>query len=1413
MLCPSVWALELVGNELTASGSATLGPAAPDRLGHNHRLGDFQIVREVGRGGMGVVYEAQQLSMGRQVALKVLPFASLANEMPLRRFKNEVRAVATLEHPNIVSVYSIGEERGVHYYAMQLIRGPSLAEVIRQLAELKNNHQPVDGDSISRLVSSCDPSEPVASNPGSPNGDPSGDSRPMPQRDTESARYAATTDPNIQFRVSTFAATAPSREFYRNAAKLGIQAAGALAHAHENGVLHRDIKPANLLLDANGNVYLTDFGLARIEADAGVTMTGQLIGTLRYMSPEQALTKRAAIDHRSDIYSLGITLYELLALQPAFRAASRHQILAQIAFEEPTKLRRLVRSIPVELETIIAKAIEKSPADRYENAQDFAEDLKRFLEEKPIRARPASWHARVWKWGKRHKTTLAPVLATLLFGIAIAGVLLWRERNETLAALASRTQALSERNQALVEAKKQAELAERVSQQSATLLYSADIKLAADAIANRDVRRAAELLQRHLLDGDNEDRRGFEWHYLHKQLNPPLTAELDQGAWVNDLAISPDGRWLAATAAQGTVRIYDTETWHRHSTLHTHSEEVNGLAWSPDGQQLAAACADGRLVVARFPLVADGIFTIESQHGQAYDVVFSPDSRTLYSCGEDHLAKSWNLESRALEHEFRGHRHALERIDLTLDGRWLATAGRDSTFAVWDTENGEQKHQWSFPTGSVMCVAFSPDGQRLAAGMSFGNLYLADLTTGTCRCETVLVDSVEAVAFSDHGRVLATADRGGAIQLHLLADTELPDNDQSDRSSVAKPSQRWMAHEDHAGALVATADGKSLVSGGRDGAVRVWSPDRQSTHWSLANDPVRTDVTVGKNHQLYTAGHAVSVWDLETQRLVGSFAASDPPWQRVDCSADGQYLAAARVGQLALFDLRSQRLVESWKIDARLTPHRLAISRTGRWIALADYTDQANVLVYQRDNPLAVRTLPALQCECLAFFPDERRLAAGGQNSLHFFELQTGRELRRLAAHSSTLTDVAFHPLGELLATVSHDRTLKVWQAETGELQTSIVAHSDRIRAVAWSPDGKTIATAGLYGDLRLWHATTGQPLGNLRRVASSLEKIAFDSTGMRLVSAVPQLGKIFVYDAKVMRSLRPHDSIATHSLAQQPAEFQGLGDLPGGAFGSLVDGISPDGTVAVGRHWAKDHWRALRWENGATTYLSELPEGQQHVQAIALAQHSEVTLGCAFNKIIRKSSELLLERSETISDAKPVIWNRDGTVQPLAGLDAQHNWWPSGISADGQVIVGRVWPVGESFHQPILNGNGQAGGNGQAFRWQAGEVTLLGMLPGCTSAGATTISGDGRTIAGICDPPAHPDTHATAFIWDAERGMRCLATVLAQTGANPGGWSIEMPHALSHDGRSLVGNGKNPQALQEAWFARLPSDEASSDK
>ncbi len=411
---------------LPKSFPASENPAARVN-GERGRLGDFQIIREVGRGGMGVVYEAQQLSLDRRVALKVLPFAATLDARQLKRFKNEAQAAAQLHHNQIVPVYAVGCDRGVHYYAMQFIDGQSLAEIIQELRGLSPLHP---GEQREARSEGARPAGAVGNPTTSINS-------------TVEARTGIVTprSSNLDPRSSTY---------FRAVAELIAQAALALEHAHQLGVVHRDIKPANLLVDASGNLWITDFGLARGRTELGLTRSEDLVGTLRYMSPEQALSKRGLVDHRTDIYSLGVTLYELLTLEPAYAGSDRDDLLRQIAMCAPRAPRRLRPSIPVALETIVLKAIAREPERRYASAQDLADDLQRFLENRPIRAvRPTLWE-RLFKWCGRHKPVLmaAAVLGTLAaVGLIACTILIWREK-EAAKASAAEAESQSQRAEA-----------------------------------------------------------------------------------------------------------------------------------------------------------------------------------------------------------------------------------------------------------------------------------------------------------------------------------------------------------------------------------------------------------------------------------------------------------------------------------------------------------------------------------------------------------------------------------------------------------------------------------------------------------------------------------------------------------------------------------------------------------------------------------------------------------------------------------------------------------------------------------------------------------------------------------------------------------------------------------------------------
>ena len=409
------------------TGSQPTGSQAgdPQPLAGKRRLGDFEIGPEIGRGGMGVVYEARQISLERQVALKVLPFAAMWDQKQIARFRNEALAAAQLHHPNIVPVFAVGQERGVHFYAMQLIEGQSLEQVVQQLCRAN------DGAAKPQAAGTTVAKTAVLGQTTVDENSPASDFSTQHARDRSG--------------------------YCRAIAKLGQQAADALHHAHEYGVVHRDIKPSNLMVDSDAKLWIADFGLARIQNSPGITMTGDVVGTLRYMSPEQAAGQHTLVDTRTDIYSLGATLYELLTLQPAFAGEDRHAVLRDIEAKEPTPPRTLNPAIPVDLETIVLQAMSKSRDSRYATAEAMAEDLQRFLDGKPTLARRPTLVDRTAKWVRRHRSMVALAagfLVILTLGSTLSALKIANEQQRTKTALVEAEQNLARAEEHFAQARR-----------------------------------------------------------------------------------------------------------------------------------------------------------------------------------------------------------------------------------------------------------------------------------------------------------------------------------------------------------------------------------------------------------------------------------------------------------------------------------------------------------------------------------------------------------------------------------------------------------------------------------------------------------------------------------------------------------------------------------------------------------------------------------------------------------------------------------------------------------------------------------------------------------------------------------------------------------------------------------------------
>lgn len=476
-------AMELMEDFKPASGdlsdeSASSRPAVPSLK----QVTDYRILKEIGRGGMGVVYEAEQQSLGRRVALKVLPKSSVGGTKMLDRFQREARAAAKMHHTNIVPVFEVGSDDQCAFYAMQLIQGQGLEAVIGDLRDLRGAHTSSQNESnlnqlgrrnslAHSLVTGhfdCARLDDSAS-------DDADDNNPA-LIETIVAAGGSTVSASLPGEGDLSTAEDNRRAYFRSVAEIGHQCAEALSYAHARGIIHRDIKPSNLLLDTNGVVWVTDFGLAKTN-DVGLTQTGDILGTIRYMSPERF---KGQCDNRADVYSLGLTLYEMLVLKPAYESPDRLKLIDIVTKTEVTAPRLIDSQIPRDLETIVLKACDKDPKRRYQSADDMAEDLQRFLNDEPILARRVSPTERVARWSRRNPwlaTAMSVATAALIAitGISMVAAQTQAQLNEQLeeandeqkelnqqqqqlnAALKKKTDEQNKTNQALVESNRSKE--------------------------------------------------------------------------------------------------------------------------------------------------------------------------------------------------------------------------------------------------------------------------------------------------------------------------------------------------------------------------------------------------------------------------------------------------------------------------------------------------------------------------------------------------------------------------------------------------------------------------------------------------------------------------------------------------------------------------------------------------------------------------------------------------------------------------------------------------------------------------------------------------------------------------------------------------------------------------------------------
>ena len=1036
--------------ELEVMQSGPTQPSIPLELELPDQVGDYKIIGEIGRGGMGVVYKAEHQTLGREVALKVLPARFSENAKALSRFRREGKAIAKMHHTNIVPLFEIGEDQGIAFLAMQLIQGQSLDYVIKDLSR---------GSSIL--------------------------SRDVSNLLQDSGKDFSTSAESNWSSNSQSTSNATSGNFgrsslFRKIARIGLQAADALAYAHQREVIHRDVKPSNLIYDESGVVWLTDFGLAKLEEEErdGMTQTGDIVGTLKYMAPERF---DGRCDALSDIYSLGLTLFELLTHRPAFQSSNKAKLISSITQNEPARPRSINARIPRDLETIVLKAISKEPRARYRSARVMAEDLRRFLRDEPIQARRVSWLEHTVRWAKRNKrlaAALAALVVFMVFGFVREGIL----RRSADSARVSAEVARGESDERGLELERQGVELQRG-------LYFAQLNLAGqsalDPYGVPTIRRRLEHWHPHQV---GIDFRGWEWFYLHALTHRERFISKPLGNYVWSVDVAPSGKELVNVVNGWGIQVRDMETGEilREQELGS----ARFVQFSPDGNHIAVGGFRNNVNVCD-AVTLEVVSTIGGdQPRELWCVDWSPDGKRIATCirkvdGDSHSFEVWDAFSGELIKSLDDATNLVKEVHWSPDGNLVSFGLGESK--SWDTKTWQTiATRHAATTG-----CFSADGKQIVV-----NDVVIDRETDERICKLASGPGYY-MSWRPGTWEIAVAHANGSIQ---IVDAKF-----------GNIKRTLLGHTSQVRSVSWSPDGTRLVSGSLDGTVRTWdftardqnqiipqyaadtprwSHDgtrialgsqwsNQLSIWDAAsgeNQVIDTEATEARTvswspddrQVAYSGRQWLKIYDCETNKIKDVDCCPEF-LRRLDWSPDGSLIAGAELFRSHLFiiDPASNEVIlkkteaGAKAVDWHPEKMMLAVGFDNGLVKLMDETGKSIWESKYDDHGIGD----------LRFSRDGTRLAAAATGAIVIWDAETGKQLYVLDNLSDSFDHIAWSHDDKQMVSASAS-SINVWDVESGNVAIKLVSGS--WAGLDWSPDGKKIVAGNFHIGYRIWDATTG---------------------------------------------------------------------------------------------------------------------------------------------------------------------------------------------------------------------------------------------------------------------------------------------------------------------------------------------------